>query len=43
LDPEIRPGDTNQAYIDASYGGTVGYYYYPRSRSFTLGVNVAFK
>jgi TonB-linked SusC/RagA family outer membrane protein len=43
LDPEIRPGDTNQAYIDASYGGTVGYYYYPRSRSITLGVNVAFK
>jgi iron complex outermembrane receptor protein len=43
LDPEIRPGDTNQAYIDASYGSTVGYYYYPRSRSFTLGVNVAFQ
>lgn len=43
LDPEIRPGDTNQAYIDASYGSTVGYYYYPRSRSVTLGVNIALK
>jgi TonB-linked SusC/RagA family outer membrane protein len=47
LDPEIRTtGDatannvTNEAYIDASYGGDG---YYPRSRTFTFGVSLAFQ
>jgi len=53
LDPEIRNtgdatgvnganggGVTNQAYIDASYGSDG---YYPRSRTFTLGVNLSFQ
>ncbi|MHB1922271.1 MAG: SusC/RagA family TonB-linked outer membrane protein [Chitinophagaceae bacterium] len=40
LDPEIRTGDTNQAYIDANYGGDG---YYPRTRSYSIGVHVSFK
>ncbi|GAA4302630.1 SusC/RagA family TonB-linked outer membrane protein [Compostibacter hankyongensis] len=48
LDPEIRiTGDdlnhtdvTNQAYIDANYGSDG---YYPKTRSFSFGVNVSFK
>lgn len=39
LDPEIRSGNTNEAYIDATYGGD-GYYY--RARSVSFGVNVSF-
>jgi iron complex outermembrane receptor protein len=33
-------GLKNQAYIDANYGGQA---YYPRVRSFTLGINVSLK
>ena len=40
IDPEIRTGNTNQAYIDGNVN-TIGFY--PRSRSFILGVNVSFK
>jgi TonB-linked SusC/RagA family outer membrane protein len=55
LDPEIKTenasggnilfgnnlnGSNNQAYIDANYGGQA---YYPRVRTFTLGVNVSLK
>lgn len=40
LDPEIRNADSNQAYIDANYGGDG---YYPRTRSYSFGVNVSFK
>jgi TonB-dependent starch-binding outer membrane protein SusC len=47
LDPEVRTtGDPtannvqNQAYIDATYGGDG---FYPRSRTFTIGVNLAFQ
>jgi len=40
IDPEIKTGDSNQAYIDLNvYGNT----FYPRSRSLILGVNVSFK
>lgn len=39
LDPEIRIADTNQAYIDANKGDTG---YYPKDRTFMLGVNIAF-
>lgn len=38
LDPEIRTSGDN-AYIDKSYGGEG---FYPKSRSFTFGVNVSF-
>jgi TonB-linked SusC/RagA family outer membrane protein len=47
LDPEVRTtGDPtannvqNQAYIDATYGGDG---FYPRSRTFTFGLNLAFQ
>lgn len=40
LDPEIRNADSNEAYIDANYGGDG---YYPRTRSYSFGVNVSFK
>ena len=55
LDPEVKTenqgggnilfggnlsGQNNQAYIDANYGGQA---YYPRVRSFTLGVNLSLK
>ena len=40
IDPEIRTGNTNQAYIDGNVN-TIGFY--PRSRSFIVGVNVSFK
>ncbi|HEU4576408.1 MAG TPA: hypothetical protein VFS36_15505, partial [Chitinophagaceae bacterium] len=42
LDPEIQTANTgpNQAYIDVTYYGSA---YYPRTRSFSLGVNVAFQ
>lgn len=55
LDPEVKTenaaggnilfgsnlnGSNNQAYIDANYGGQA---YYPRVRTFTLGVNATFK
>jgi TonB-dependent starch-binding outer membrane protein SusC len=40
LDPEIRPADSNQAYIDATYGGDA---YYPRTRSFLVGLNLSFQ
>jgi len=55
LDPEVKTenasggsiifgsnlnGSNNQAYIDANYGGQA---YYPRVRTFTLGVNVSLK
>lgn len=39
-DPEIQNGNSAQSYIDANVSG-LGFY--PRSRTFTLGVNVAFK
>ncbi|HVX28025.1 MAG TPA: SusC/RagA family TonB-linked outer membrane protein [Parafilimonas sp.] len=45
LDPEIQTqdtnigGTTNQAYIDVSYYGNA---FYPKTRSFTLGVSVSF-
>jgi iron complex outermembrane receptor protein len=40
IDPEIKTGDSNQAYIDLNvYGNT----FYPRSRSLIVGVNVSFK
>jgi hypothetical protein len=40
LDPEIRNADSNQSYIDATYGGDA---YYPRTRSFVLGLNLSFQ
>ena len=55
LDPEVKTenasggsilfgantnGANNQAYIDANYGGQA---YYPRVRSFTMGVNISLK
>jgi iron complex outermembrane receptor protein len=40
IDPEIRTGDSNQAYIDGNVN-TIGFY--PRSRSVIVGVNVSFK
>jgi TonB-linked SusC/RagA family outer membrane protein len=40
LDPEVQNGDTNQAYIDASYGG-LGYYF--KTRSVSVGVNLSLK
>ena len=40
LDPEIATGDTNQAYIDANYGGQ-GFYF--KTRSFSFGVNLSLK
>ncbi|HVX51384.1 MAG TPA: SusC/RagA family TonB-linked outer membrane protein [Chitinophagaceae bacterium] len=40
LDPEIRNGNTNEAYIDATYGGDAYYY---RTRSISLGVNISFQ
>ncbi|GAB2705554.1 TonB-dependent receptor [Mucilaginibacter koreensis] len=44
LDPEIKTengnGSNNQAYIDVSYGDRG---YYPRTRSFTLGISASFK
>lgn len=39
LDPEIRVTDDNEAYIDANYGDDG---YYPRSRSFSFGINASF-
>lgn len=39
LDPEVHVTDSNQSYIDATNGTEA---YYPRSRSFSFGVNVAF-
>ncbi|MBB6128658.1 SusC/RagA family TonB-linked outer membrane protein [Mucilaginibacter lappiensis] len=40
LDPEVTVAESNQAYIDANYGG---YGYYPKTRTFTLGTNISFK
>ncbi len=40
IDPEIRSGNTNQAYIDQNVYGDA---FYPRSKTYTIGVNVAFK
>lgn len=40
LDPEIRTGNTNQAYIDATYGGDAYYY---RTRAVSVGVNISFQ
>ncbi|HWB24117.1 MAG TPA: SusC/RagA family TonB-linked outer membrane protein [Chitinophagaceae bacterium] len=40
LDPEIRNGNTNEAYIDATYGGDAYYY---RTRAVSLGVNISFQ
>jgi len=40
LDPEIRVTDSNESYIDANYGSDG---YYPRTRSFSFGVNVSLK
>jgi TonB-linked SusC/RagA family outer membrane protein len=40
LDPEVTVAGTNQAYIDADYGG---YAYYPKTRTFTFGTTVSFK
>lgn len=40
LDPEIRVTDSNESYIDANYGSDG---YYPKSRSFSFGVNVSFE
>lgn len=40
IDPEIRNGDTNQAYIDVNDYGDA---FYPRSKSIILGLNVSFK
>ncbi|RYY57224.1 MAG: TonB-dependent receptor [Chitinophagaceae bacterium] len=39
-DPEIQVGNSVQSYIDANVSG-LGYY--PRSRTITIGINVAFK
>ena len=40
MDPEIRNGNSNQAYIDVNVYGDA---FYPRSRSVLVGVNVSFK
>ena len=40
LDPEIRNGDSNQAYIDTNVSGDG---FYPRSKSIVFGVNVSLK
>jgi TonB-linked SusC/RagA family outer membrane protein len=42
LDPEIQTSNTgpNQAYLDVTYYGAA---FYPRTRSFSLGVNVSFQ
>jgi iron complex outermembrane receptor protein len=40
LDPEVMNGGDDNSYIDYNYGG-VGYY--PKTRSFVLGVNISFK
>ena len=40
IDPEVRTGNSTQSYIDGNVN-TIGFY--PRSRSFILGVNVSFK
>jgi len=40
MDPEIRNGDSNQAYIDTDVYGDA---FYPRSRTVVFGVNVSFK
>jgi len=40
LDPEIRNGDNSESYIDYTYAGQG---YYPKTRSFVIGVAVAFK
>jgi iron complex outermembrane receptor protein len=40
LDPEIRVADSNESYIDATYGSDG---YYPRTRSFSFGVHVTFQ
>ena len=40
LDPEIQTADSDEnSYIDVSYQGTG---YYPKTRSFSVGVNVVF-
>ncbi len=39
IDPEIRNGDSNQAYIDTNVYGDA---FYPRSRTYTVGVNLTF-
>lgn len=39
LDPEIRNGDSNQAYIDTNVSGDG---FYPRSKSLVFGVNLSF-
>ena len=43
LDPEIAPVDNQAtpAFIDLTYNGGGGYY--PKSRSYTVGVNITFK
>jgi TonB-dependent starch-binding outer membrane protein SusC len=43
LDPEVAGvnNEATPAFIDLTYSGSGGYY--PKSRSFTLGVNVSFK
>lgn len=40
MDPEISVGNTAQAFIDSNVSGTG---YYPRSRTYTIGVNISFK
>lgn len=40
IDPEVTTGDSALAYIDANEYGTG---YYPKSKTFILGANVAFK
>lgn len=40
IDPEVTNGDSSLNYIDANEYGTG---YYPKSRTFILGANVAFK
>jgi iron complex outermembrane receptor protein len=40
LDPEIQTADSDEnSYIDVSFGSNG---YYPKTRSFSLGVNVVF-
>ncbi|MBS1606099.1 MAG: SusC/RagA family TonB-linked outer membrane protein [Bacteroidetes bacterium] len=40
MDPEIRNGNSSQAYIDTNVYGDA---FYPRSRTVLIGVNVSFK
>lgn len=40
MDPEISTGNSAQSFIDANVSGTG---FYPRSRTLSVGVNVAFK